>query len=169
MVAYHTIHWSCDSVVIVSCMHVITNCVTCLSIYVVYGLRVWNKYLLLLLLLTISQHVVCADKWLHSIVHDETILYNCDTAIKPVIDIQEQNPIILYAHALSSLVSMPMYVFVYLGQRHYSYVYYSTQMLLYATVLFRPGRFTISSTDCIRSATRANYHLIEHYKVYVSM
>ena len=40
MVTYHTIHWSCDSVVIVSCMHVITNCVTCLSIYVVYGLRV---------------------------------------------------------------------------------------------------------------------------------
>ena len=30
MVAYHTIHWSCDSVIIVSCMHVITNCVTCL-------------------------------------------------------------------------------------------------------------------------------------------
>ena len=23
MVAYHTIHWSCDSVIIVSCMHVI--------------------------------------------------------------------------------------------------------------------------------------------------
>ena len=40
MVAYHTIHWSCDSVVIVSCMHVITNCVTCVSLYVVYGLRV---------------------------------------------------------------------------------------------------------------------------------
>ena len=38
MVAYHTIHWSCDSVIIVSCMHVITNCVTCLSNYVVYGL-----------------------------------------------------------------------------------------------------------------------------------
>ena len=40
MVAYHTIHWSCDSVIVVSCMHVITNCATCLSIYVVYGLRV---------------------------------------------------------------------------------------------------------------------------------
>ena len=37
---WRTIHWSRDSVVIVSCMHVITNCVTCLSIYVVYGLRV---------------------------------------------------------------------------------------------------------------------------------
>ena len=49
----HTIHWSCDSVVIVSCMHVITNCVTCLPIYVVYGLRVCNKDLLLLLLLTV--------------------------------------------------------------------------------------------------------------------
>ena len=35
IVAYHTIHWSCDSVIIVSCMHVITNCVTCLSNYVV--------------------------------------------------------------------------------------------------------------------------------------
>ena len=30
----------CDSVIILSCMHVISNCVTCLSIYVVYGLRV---------------------------------------------------------------------------------------------------------------------------------
>ena len=40
MVAYHNIHWSCDSVIIVSCMHVITNCVTCLSNYVVYDLRV---------------------------------------------------------------------------------------------------------------------------------
>ena len=28
MVACHTIHWSCDSVIIVPCMHVITNCVT---------------------------------------------------------------------------------------------------------------------------------------------
>ena len=51
MVAYHTIHWSCDSVIIVPCMHVITNCVTCLSIYVVYGLRVWNKDLLLLFMI----------------------------------------------------------------------------------------------------------------------
>ena len=38
-------------------MHVITNCVTCLSIYVVYGLRVWNKDLLLLLLLLYDAHI----------------------------------------------------------------------------------------------------------------
>ena len=38
MVAYHTTHWQCDSVI--CCMHVITNCVTCGSISAVYGLRV---------------------------------------------------------------------------------------------------------------------------------
>ena len=35
-----TLYTGSVTVIIVSCMHVITNCVTCLSIYVVYGLRV---------------------------------------------------------------------------------------------------------------------------------
>ncbi len=49
----HSMNWlrlSCYTLVmcsVICCMHVITNCVTCLSIYVVYGLRVWNKDLLL--------------------------------------------------------------------------------------------------------------------------
>ena len=41
-------------------MHVITNCVTCLSIYVVYGLRVWNKDLLLYYIIIIGNVFVKA-------------------------------------------------------------------------------------------------------------
>ena len=44
-------------------MHVITNYVTCLSIYVVYGLRVWNKDLLLLyatsVMIIVRWHLAC--------------------------------------------------------------------------------------------------------------
>ena len=48
---YTLVMWQCN--LLYTSMHVITNYVTCLSIYVVYGLRVWNKDLLLYIIIII--------------------------------------------------------------------------------------------------------------------